>query len=75
MPPARGKYKEGETVLCYQGLLIYEAKIQGIFEAENSFLLCNAQVFIMAFFEQGSGLKKLGKLKHLRTKFNLLKQG
>ena len=42
MPPARGKYKEGETVLCYQGLLIYEAKIQGIFEAENSFLLFNA---------------------------------
>ena len=29
----------------------------------------------MAFFDQGSGLKKLGKFKHLRTKINLLKQG
>jgi hypothetical protein len=28
MPPAKSKYKEGESVLCFQGQLIYEAKIQ-----------------------------------------------
>lgn len=26
----RNKFQEGETVLCYQGYLIYEAKVQGI---------------------------------------------
>ncbi len=31
MPPFRSKYKEGEAVLCFQGMLIYEAKVQVIF--------------------------------------------
>jgi len=32
------KYQIGEAVFCYQGLLIYEAKIQGIRSEETSFL-------------------------------------
>lgn len=27
---AKSKYKEGEFILCYQGPLIYEAKVQGV---------------------------------------------
>jgi len=33
-----GKYQVGELVFCYQGLLIYEAKIQGIKPEGTSFL-------------------------------------
>jgi len=33
-----GKYQVGELVFCYQGLLIYEAKIQGIKPEGSSFL-------------------------------------
>jgi len=34
----RSKYKDGESVLCYQGLLIYEAKIQGIKNEGDGYL-------------------------------------
>jgi len=34
----RSKYKDGESILCYQGLLIYEAKIQGVKNEGNGFL-------------------------------------
>jgi len=34
---SRSKYKEGESVLCYQGLLIYEAKIQGVRKEQGVF--------------------------------------
>lgn len=40
MPPARGaaKYQEGEPVLCFQGGLIYEAKVQALQKEEGATL-------------------------------------
>jgi len=32
---SKSKYKEGEYILCYQGPLIYEAKVQGVAKGQN----------------------------------------
>lgn len=32
---SKSKYKEGEFILCYQGPLIYEAKVQGVAKGQN----------------------------------------
>ncbi|XP_023326931.1 mortality factor 4-like protein 1 [Eurytemora carolleeae] len=33
----RSKYVEGETVLCFQGIMIYEAKVQGVRKEDGIF--------------------------------------
>jgi len=44
MPPPRpaslktSKFEEGEAVLCFQGILIYEAKVQSVQKEGSSFL-------------------------------------
>jgi len=42
MPPARGaaKYQEGEPVLCFQGGLIYEAKVQALQKEDGVIQYC-----------------------------------